>query len=66
MARLKRMVTYTDYRWEQTDELTAEQLKKWKSGDEELWEEVMDEVDFELVRDKCLEDHSEIELIEEK
>jgi hypothetical protein len=65
MARLKRMVTYTDYRWEQTDELTAEQLKKWKSGDEELWEEVMDEVEFELVRDKCLEDHSEIELVEE-
>jgi hypothetical protein len=65
MARLKRMVTYTDYRWEQTDELTAEQLKKWKSGDEELWEEVMDEVEFELIRDKCLEDHSEIELVEE-
>lgn len=65
MARLKRMVTYTDYRWEQTDELTAEQLKKWKSGDEELWEEVMDEVEFELTRDKCLEDHSEIELVEE-
>jgi hypothetical protein len=65
MARLKRMVTYTDYRWEQTDELTAEQLKKWKSGDEGLWEEVMDEVEFELIRDKCLEDHSEIELVEE-
>lgn len=65
MARLKRMVTYTDYRWEQTDELTAEQLKKWKSEDEELREEVMDEVEFELTRDKCLEDHSEIELVEE-
>jgi len=65
MARLKRMVTYTDYRWEQTDELTAEQLKKWKSEDEELQEEVMDEVEFELTRDKCLEDHSKIELVEE-
>ena len=65
MAKLKRMVTYTDYRWEQTDELTVEQLKKWKSEDEELREEVMDEVEFELTRDKCLEDHSEIELVEE-
>jgi hypothetical protein len=38
----------------------------WNSENEELREEVVDQVDFELVRDKCLEDHSEIELIEEK
>ena len=66
MAKLKRMVTYTDYRWEATDELTSKQLEMWNSENEELREEVVDQVDFELVRDKCLEDHSEIELIEEK
>ena len=65
MAKLRRMVTYTDYRGEATDELTPKQLEMWKSEDEELREEVMDEVEFELKRDKCLEDHSEIELIEE-
>ncbi len=65
MAKLRKMVTYTDYRWEETEELTPEQLKKWKSGDEDLQEEVLDEVDFELSHDKCLEDHDEPELIEE-
>ena len=30
------MVTYTDYRWEETEELTPEQLAKWKSEDEDL------------------------------
>ena len=58
MAKLRKMVTYTDYRWEETEELTPEQVEKWKSGDEDLQEEVLDEVDFEfdLARDKCLED----------
>ena len=65
MAKLRKMVTYTDYRWEETEELTPEQLTKWKSGDEELQEEVEGEVEFELSHDKCLEDHGEIELIEE-
>ena len=65
MAKLRKMVTYTDYRWEETEELTPEQLGKWLSDDEELQEEVIDEVEFELSHDKCLEDHGEIELIEE-
>ena len=56
MAKLRKMVTYTDYRWEETDDLTPEQIAKWKSGDANLQEEVLDEVDFELARDKCLED----------
>ena len=29
MAKLRKLVTYTDYRWEETEELTPEQLKKW-------------------------------------
>ena len=65
MAKLRKLVTYTDYRWEETEELTPEQLEKWKSGDEDSREEVLDEVDFELSHDKCLEDHDEPELIEE-
>jgi len=66
MAKLRKLVTYTDYRWEETEELTPEQLKKWKSGDETLQEEVMDEVEFELANDKVLEDHEWPELIEEE
>ena len=65
MAKLRKMVTYTDYRWEETEELTSEQLAKWKSEDEDLQEEVLDEVEFELARDKCLEDSDYPELIEE-
>ena len=65
MAKLRKLVTYTDYRWEETEELTPEQLAKWKSEDEDLQEEVLDEVEFELTRDKCLEDSEYPELIEE-
>ena len=34
MAKLRKMVTYTDYRWEETEDLTPEQIKKWKSVNE--------------------------------
>lgn len=66
MAKLRKMVTYTDYRWEETEELTPEQIVKWKSGDDELQEEVLEEVEFELARDKNLEDSEWPELIEEE
>ena len=65
MAILRKLVTYTDYRWEETEELTPEQIKKWKSGNEDLQEEVLEEVEFDLARDKVLEDHDWPELIEE-
>jgi hypothetical protein len=65
MAKLRRRVIYTDIRWEETEPLTEEQITKWKSEDEELQDEVMDEVDFELVNDKALEDSDWPELIEE-
>lgn len=65
MAKLRRRVIYTDIRWEETELLTEEQITKWKSEDEELQEEVMDEVDFDLVNDKALEDSDWPELIEE-
>jgi hypothetical protein len=43
----------TDYRF-YVVELTDEQLSKYKSGDDDLVDEVMDEVcdDFEFTRDK--------------
>ena len=65
MAILRRRVIYTDIRWEETDPLTEEQIKKWKSEDDELQEEVMDEVEFDLKNDKALEDSEWPELIEE-
>jgi hypothetical protein len=65
MAKLRRRVIYTDIRWEETEPLTEEQIKKWKSEDEDLQEEVMDEVEFELYHDKALEDSDWPELIEE-
>ena len=54
MAKLRKLVTYTDYRWEETEELTPEQLKKWESKDENL----------ELSHDKVLEDHDWPELVD--
>ncbi len=66
MAILRKMVTYTDYRWEETEELTPEQIEKWKSGDEDLQEEVLDEVEFDLSHDKVLEDQDWPELIEDE
>ena len=65
MAILRRKVIYTDVRWEETEPLTEEQLKKWKSEDDDLQEEVMDEVEFDLKNDKALEDSEWPELIEE-
>jgi hypothetical protein len=65
MAKLRRKVIYTDIRWEETEPLTEEQITKWKSENEELQDEVMDEVDFDLVNDKALEDSDWPELIEE-
>ena len=66
MAKLRKMVTYTDYRWEETEDLNSEQIKKWKSGNEDLQEEVLEEVEFDLKNDKVLEDHDWPELIEDE
>ena len=66
MAILRKLVTYTDYRWEETEELTPEQIEKWKSGDGLKQDEVLDEVEFDLARDKVLEDHDWPELIEDE
>lgn len=67
MAKLRRKVIITTVRWEDTEELTEDQVKRWKSEDDDLQEEVHDEVvdDSDLVRDKVLEDTEWPELIEE-
>ena len=66
MAKLRRRVIYTTIRWEETEPLTEEQIKKWKSEDEDFQEEVMDEVEFDLSHDKALEDSDWPELIEDE
>ena len=66
MAKLRRRVIYTDIRWEETDPLTEEQIKKWKSEEEDLRDEVMDEVEFELSHDKTIDDVDYPELIEDE
>ncbi len=67
MAKLRRKVIITTIRWEDTEELTEDQVKRWKSEDSDLQDEVHDEGvdDFDLKRDKVLEDTEWPELIEE-
>ena len=65
MAKLKRKVIVTTVRYEETEELTEQQIQNWESEDDELQEEVMDEVEFELVHDKVMEDSEWPELTEE-
>tara|TARA_B100000925_G_C21803039_1_gene385501 strand:+ start:141 stop:338 length:198 start_codon:yes stop_codon:yes gene_type:complete len=65
MAKLKRKVIVTTVRYEETEELTEQQIQNWESENDELQEEVMDEVEFELVHDKVMEDSEWPELTEE-
>ena len=67
MAKLRRKVIITTVRWEDTEELTEDQVKRWKSGDGDLQDEVHEEVveDFDFAWDKVLEDTERPELIEE-
>ncbi len=65
--KLKRRVIVTTIRFEETcKDLTEQQLKDWNSGDEQLQEWVIEEVQFELVNDKVLEDTDWPELKEEQ
>lgn len=65
MARLRRQVIIPTIRWEETEPLTEEQLMNWESNDWELQDRVMEEVEFDLKRDKVLEDNKWPELIKE-
>ena len=68
MAKLRRKVIITTVRWEDTEELTEDQVKRWKSGNDGLQDEVHEEVvdDFDLVNDNVLEDTEWPELIEDE
>jgi hypothetical protein len=66
MAKLRRRVIITTIRFEETEELTPQQVELWKTDDYDTQEEVMDEVDFWLSHDKVLEDTDYPELIEDE
>jgi len=67
MAKLRRKVIVTTIRWEETEDLTEDQVKRWKTGDEEIQEQVNEELydEFDLANDKVLEDTEWPELIED-
>ena len=65
MAKLTRNVNYANYRWEEYV-LTEEELAQWKTGDEDLQQEIIDNADWDLVRDKPIDDYSEPEFIEDE
>tara|TARA_R110001592_G_scaffold120191_1_gene324096 strand:+ start:2260 stop:2457 length:198 start_codon:yes stop_codon:yes gene_type:complete len=65
MAKLARQVIYTNVRWEES-ELTDEELAQWKTGDENAQQDIIDDADWDLVRDKPLDDYGDVELIEDK
>ena len=67
MAKLTRTVNYCNIPCGKKHvPLTEEEVKKWKSEDEDLQDEVMDEVEFDLSHDKALEDSDWPELIEDE
>ncbi|MCP4482934.1 MAG: hypothetical protein GY817_09455 [bacterium] len=46
--------------------LTEEELAKWKTGDEDLQQEIIDDADWDLVRDKPIDDYSEPEFVDDE
>ena len=60
MAKLARQVIYTNIRWEES-ELTDEELTQWKTGDEDTQQDIIDDADWDLVRDKPLDDYGDVE-----
>ena len=64
MAKLARQVIYTNIRWEES-ELTDEELTQWKTGDEDTQQDIIDDADWDLVRDKPIDDYGDVELVED-
>ena len=65
MAKLTRTVNYANFRWEEYI-LTEEEVKKWKTGDEDLQQEIIDDVDWDLVRDKPIDDYGDVEFVDDE
>jgi len=45
--------------------LTDEQLTQWKTGDEDVRQDIIDDADWDLVRDKPIDDYGDVEFVEE-
>ncbi len=65
MAKLTRNVNYCNYRWEEYV-LTEEELAQWQTGDEDLQQEIIDNADWDLVRDKPIDDYSDVEFVDDE
>ena len=65
MAKLTRTVNYANFRWEEYV-LTEEELAKWKTGDEDLQQEIIDDADWDLVRDKPIDDYVDVEFVDDE
>ena len=66
MNKLRKMVSEVTYLWYEV-ELTDEQAKAYKEGDDDVKWGITEEVedDMDLIRDKPISDDVEYELIEE-
>jgi hypothetical protein len=69
MAKMQKFVTQTDWLW-YTAELTDEQVAEYKAYENDETGELdepdwLDELDYDLVRDKPASDDMEFELIED-
>ena len=64
MAKLTRNVNYSNYRWEEYV-LTEEELALWKIGDEDVQQDIIQGADWDLVRDKPIDDYGDVEFQED-
>ena len=64
MAKLTRTVNYANFRWEEYV-LTEEELEQWKIGDEDIQQDIIDDADWDPVRDKPIDDYGDVEFVEE-
>ena len=44
---------------------TKEELAQWKTGDEDIQQEIIDDADWDLVRDKPIDDYGDVEFVED-
>ena len=65
MAKLRRNVNYGEYRWEEYV-LTDEELTQWKTGDEDIQQEIIDGADWDLLRSKYMDDYGDAEFVDDE
>ena len=65
MAKLTRTVNYANFRWEEYI-LTEEELAKWKTGDEDIQQEIIDGADWDLLRSKYMDDYGDAEFVDDE